>query len=224
MFHFSQQKIFLFIYFHFALINAYKFLHRGQVFLHTLFAFLFLLQQVKWYLPNKNQLKNYSDSIYLFLNWAEPISYWERSFWELFQILSELLSQLLGAALGTFCHTYTQPVHARLRELHIPVLSSNLKRKCSGMLLPWGRTWEAGESRNSSHKQDSKIVASVQVYRHEGKGGKRANALLCYLCESFITGIVKWENAIISIISSNPKTASDLSQIDHHAGWRPLWF
>lgn len=50
------------------MINVYKVLQLGQVFLHIIFAFLLLLQQVKKYLPNKNQLKNYSDIIYLFLN------------------------------------------------------------------------------------------------------------------------------------------------------------
>lgn len=170
--------------------NVYNSLQLGQVFLHILFfTFLFLLQQVKKYLANKNQLKNCSDSIYMFLNCTEPVSYWERSFWELFQILSELLSQSLGAALRAFCHTYTQPVHARLRELHVPAPSSDLKRKCLGMLLPQEK--KLGSRRVKERAAISKIVASVQVYGYEG--GKRANALLCYLSESFLTSTLKME-------------------------------
>jgi len=69
-FQFSQQNIFfIFIFlFHFYHYECLQLVQLGQVFLQVLFAFLFLLQQIKKYLPNKNQLKNYSDIIYLFLN------------------------------------------------------------------------------------------------------------------------------------------------------------
>lgn len=60
----SLNKRFIFSYFHFAMINVYQFLQLGQVVLHILLAFLFLLQQVKK-IPSKQKPAEKLEWLYL---------------------------------------------------------------------------------------------------------------------------------------------------------------
>lgn len=163
-------------YFHFATINIYKFLQVGQVFLHTLFALLFLQQQVKKK-PSKQKPAEKSQWLYLLVLKPTRASFLQgKIIWGAVADCLRAAFPVAGSSSGSpLPHLPPTCTHSLKRIPH-----SSTEQKSEEEMLGNALTTEeelgSRESPNSSHNQGSKTITSMQVGRCEVKGGKGAHS------------------------------------------------